>query len=1020
MNKLYQLIYYGLVLILALLPAFVEAQDLTISGKVTDGDTGTGLPGVNVIVKGSSMGTATDVDGKFSLTVSRGATLIVSYIGFATQEVAVSNESFFDIRLQSDITQLNEIVVVGYGTQQKREIVGSIAKVNGSDLTIAPTPSFESALQGRAAGVQVIQGSGLAGSGAVVRVRGIASVSAGGDPLYVVDGIPITQTQFLNGNSGAMNTNPLAAINPNDIESIEILKDASAAGIYGSRGANGVVIVTTKRGKSGKPSFSFSSRFGFSEPTAKAKMLNSEEYLQLYQEAYENDGGVGQAPLPGGILWTDAVNTDTDWWDLTTQTGIKQDYSISMSQGNRKFATYANLSYGNNESYLVGNAYKRLSGRVNFDYTFNEKLKASLSTSLSQGDNVRVNAAWSGGLGAAMSTALPIYPVYNADGTFRVIPGAPNPVRQTALTDWHTIDTRSITNLNFIVKPIERLTLNIGGSYDFLKNNDDKWEAAALVGQPDSVLGQAFANLRYVDNYNVTATAEYGFNVPVDHSLKLLLGTEYQQSITESSNNGIIGVSEPLYQDPTPLDSAEYFGSDERFRGEEVKFFSVFSRVNYTYKDRYIFQATLRTDGSSKFGPENQYGFFPTIALGWIASEEEFMKSFETISLLKFKISYGILGNSNFAQNEYIGTYRLAGPTIDGTPGYNSSNILYPTKRANPDLKWETSGNFDLGFELGLFNNRLTSEFAYYFRRNKDVLMQLTLPSQNGLDGQYFENVGEVVNAGLELSFTSRNLVGKFKWTTNFNIARNRNEVRSIGNFSDEAVSGGTNDTRIIIGQPIGTNYLVRYSHVDAETGKPVYLTKEGEETFTWDPIDRVAVGNVLPDFTGGITNTFEYKGFAFSFLFIFTKGGDIYDSSSKRQLGVVTDWNMRQDLFDRWRQPGDVTKYPRLTLDTQTYGSGTPWINTDLWIHDGSYIRLRTVSLEYRLPTEWVSKLRLKNASVGVAGSNLLTFTNYEGLDPEIARDFENATDRNMSPNITYLTPPQEKSITFSLNLGF
>lgn len=1004
-------------LVLSAFPSL--AQTRTVTGTI--GDASGPLPGVSITVKGTSTGTATDSDGKFSLVVVEGQTLIISYIGYLTQEVSVTSASNISITLEEDSKQLGEVVVVGYGTQLKREIVGSISKVTGEKLTVTPSPSFEAALQGTSAGVQVIQGSGLAGSGSIIRIRGVASVSAGADPLYVVDGIPITQDPFLNGANGAMNTNPLATINPSDIESVEILKDVSAAGIYGSRGANGVIIVTTKRGRTGKPAFNFTSRVGFSAPVAKPRMLNSKQYLQLYQEAYNNDGGVGLAPLPGGILWENAQNTNTDWWDLTTRTGVKQDYGLSMSQGSKKLATFVNLGYSDNQSYMVGNTYKRLSGRVNVDYNVLDNLKISASTSLSRGDNVRVNTAWAGGVGQAMSTALPIYPVTNADGSYYFNNSFSNPVRQQAYTDWHTIDTRSLNTLSVNYKPVKNLTVYVNGSLDLLKNYDDKWESSRLIGQPDSVVGQAYASARYVNNMVGSATAEYLVKTNSDHMLKVMAGAEYQQLYQRDAFKGIVGVNKPLFKNPTPIDSAIRSGDyTKRINvNGAVKFVSLFARLNYIYKDKYIAQATFRTDGSSKFGPENRYGFFPTAALGWVLSEEPFLKGNSFISFLKLKASYGKMGNSNIPVNSFAATYTENVPGSTGN-GYNGLPILYPTRLANPYLKWETSLTLDLGFEFNMLNDRITTEFAYYNKMSSDVLMYLAVPKQAGIATNYYANVGRVLNTGVEFSFLTRNLIGDFKWTTEFNIARNRNEVRSVGNFSDEAVSGGTNDTRVKVGEPIGTNYLVRFSRVDPATGRPIYFDRNGQETFTWDPQDRVVVGNILPDFTGGITNTFQYKGFTLSFLFVFTKGGDIYDSSSKRQLGVITDWNMREDLFDRWRQPGDIARYPRLTLNTQTYGSGTPWINTDMWRQDGSYMRLRTLSLGYSLPHSVIEKLKLKSAIINVAGSNLLTFTKYRGLDPEIGRDFESPTDRNMSPNITYLTPPQEKSIVFSLNLGF
>ncbi|MEQ9404824.1 MAG: TonB-dependent receptor [Cyclobacteriaceae bacterium] len=994
------------------------AQSRTISGKIVDATDGSALVGVNVFIKGTTTGTSTDLDGNFRISVSADDVLVFSYIGYNDLELVVNSRTVFDIQLESSAEELDEVVVVGYGTLQKREITGSITKLGGESLLNTQTPSFEAALQGRAAGVQVIQGSGLAGSGSVIRIRGIGSISAGGDPLYVVDGIPITQSQFTNAsrNGGAMNTNPLATLNPNDIASIEILKDAAAAGIYGSRGSNGVILITTKRGSTLGDNFNFSMKFGTSAPVAKAKMLNADQYLQLYQEAWENDGNVGRATLPGGMTWDEIErrNINTDWWDENVQDGFKQDYNFSWTKGTKKLKTYMGLSYSDNQSYLVGNSFERASARLNTDYEISSATKLSSSVSYTRGNNNRVNAAWSGGLGDAMSTALPIYPIYNDDGTFWNQTGAPNSIRQRELTDWNTVDTRIIGNLSLNHALDNGITLNVMGSYDYFESNDDKWEAGELVGRND-IVGQAFANITEVHNYNGVVTGEYTFNLN-GNDLKVLAGSEYQQSTRSAvTGKGITDVTEQLRFDPTPGENSESFGGTP-INDEVTKFISFFSRFNYNIANKYFFQATLRTDGSSKFGPDNRFGFFPTVGFSWFANEEDFMSNVDVISLLKFKINYGITGNSDFGTNEYIGTYLRQGPPDQN--GYAFNPILFPTKLANPDLKWETTSNFDVGFEAGFLDDKIILEFDYYRKVTKDVLAQIALPPQNGIDNSIFENVGEVSNTGIELSLSTINYSSEnFKWSTNFNISRYSNKIESIGNFSEEAVSGGTNDTRVIVGKPVGTNFLVRFSHVDPATGRPVYLDIDGNETFNWDPKDRIAVGKVLPDFTGGLTNTLTYKNWNFSFLLVFTKGGNIYDSSSKRQLGVVTTWNMREDLFDRWRQPGDVATYPRLTLDTETYGSGTPWINTDLWLHDASYIRLRNVSLSYQIP---LAEGFLKNASVTFSATNLLTFTNFVGLDPEIARDFEDATDRNMSSNITYLTPPQERSFNLGVNINF
>ncbi len=973
-----------------------------VTGKVLD-EQGEPLIGVNVMVKGTSVGTATDINGSYKLAAPANATtLIFSFISYKTKEIEIGSQTTINVSMELDMKTLDEVVVVGYGTQVKEEITGSVVSVSGADISSLPTQSFESALQGQAAGVQVITGSGVAGSGSVIRIRGIASVSAGSDPLYVIDGIPITNDPFLQGNGGAMNSNPLANINPNDIQSVEILKDASATAIYGSRGANGVILITTKRGKSGKPSFNFTSRIGISNPTAKANMMNTAEFLQVYKEAWENDGNVGvPSDLPGGLTWQEAQRNDTDWWDAVTRTGFKHQYDLSMSQGTEKLSTYVGVGYSKNESYLMGNSYERISGRVNVDYKLTDKLKVALSTSLSRSLNDRVDAGWSGGLGKAMSESLPYYPIYNEDGSYFVPNGNQidnNPVMKMNLLDWNVTELRTINNLSLTYSPIKDLNLKIGGGYDYYDIKNDKFMPVEL--RPND--GNTLMERRpvQVSNYNVSFTADYTKKIGDDHTLKFLAGTEYQQSKTDrqevDETDGVVT------RDVVPA-------------GDEWKFFSLFGRINYTFQGKYLFEAVGRSDGSSRFGPNNRFGFFPAVSAGWIISNEDFLKDNDLLTFLKVKASYGISGNANFPNNQWRGAYL----PDDGNITYNGQGIIYPDIQANPDLQWEEAKNFNATIEAGFLNDRITTEVSFYNRDTEKVLMQLATQRSSGFSNTW-ANVGSILNQGLEWSLTTYNLVGDFKWNTILNINYNYNEVTSIGNFSPDAVGGGTNDTRIVVGSPVGTNFLVRFAGIDPETGAPVYLDKDGNTTYQWTPDDRVAVGDVLPDFMGGITNKFEYKGFDLNVLVSFVKGGDIFDSSSKRQLGVVTNWNMRTDLFDRWQQPGDNATYPRLTRQTQAYGSGTPWINTDLWLHDGSFIRLRNVSLGYKIPLALVEKFKLKSARVAVSATNLLTFTEFIGLDPEIARDFENSTDRNMSPNITYLTPPQEKTFNFSLNVSF
>ncbi|MEO1653702.1 MAG: SusC/RagA family TonB-linked outer membrane protein, partial [Bacteroidota bacterium] len=519
----------------------VMAQQMTVSGTVKDAN-GEGVPGVSVYEKGTTNGTITDFNGKYSLKANRGATIIFQSMGYATQELVLGAQSTLDIIMKDDTETLDEVIVVGYGVQQKREVTGSIAKVEGAKILQTQTPSFEAALQGQAAGVQVIQGSGLAGSGSVIRIRGTNSISSGGDPLYVVDGIPITADPFLaenNFSNGAFNNNPLSALNPNDIESVEILKDAAATGIYGSRGANGVILITTKRGsnRNSKPKFNFNVSLGTSDPVNDPNLLSGPEWLAVRQEAWELDGNTGAVWLPGysqasdpadvrRAAFEEASGVDTDWWDLLTQTGIRQQYDFSVNYGREKFKAYFGVSYADNETFLVGNSFKRLSFRGNFDVKITPKLDAQISASYSRAVNERVRVSYTGGLGDAMSVALPIYPVFNEDGTFfrgntEVVA---NPLFTAANFQGFTVDKRTITTARLNYRPVKGLTISAFGGIDYLDQANDQFETGELRGlTPED--GRSERDVRWVTNFNFGATAEYQIPLNQNHNLKVLVGT---------------------------------------------------------------------------------------------------------------------------------------------------------------------------------------------------------------------------------------------------------------------------------------------------------------------------------------------------------------------------------------------------------------------------------------------------------------------------------------------------------------
>jgi len=1020
MNLKRLLVALVLLLIAFCMPAL--AQDRLVAGKVTDAKTGLELASVTILVKGSKSIAQTEQDGTFKIKASANSVLVFTSIGYAKQEVAVGAGDV-NIKLVQTDAALNEVVVVGYGTQRKKDVTGAISKVSSEKINSIAAPSFEAALQGKAPGVQVIQGSGLAGSGSVVRIRGVASISAGGDPLYVIDGFPITVDNFTRNNNGAMNQNPLAALNPNDIESVEVLKDAAATGIYGSRGSNGVILITTKKGKNGKIQVNYSNKVGFQNYANKPDFLNNMEWLQLNQEAWENDGNTGKAPLPNSLTYAQAEANNTDWWGLLTRTGIINEHNLSLTFGNKWIKNYVGATYSNNESYLKNNAFVRYGLTHSAEITAIKKLKINLKNSFYIGDNRRVPAAWAGGLGDAMSNATPMIPVYNIDGSF--FTGGANPVRRLNETKWRNTDYRYIAGLNFDYEIIKNLNIRMSGNYESYRGVDDQWESAQWVGYsfPN---GKAMRSKYGGENWVANFTVNYNLNINSKHRFNFLAGIEAQERVDKDF--GYIArdnVANPFWKE-TDLYNKLYDSTKAATeaagnlfvveRGAET-FRSVFGRVNYVFNNAYAFQISARVDGSSRFGSNNKYGFFPTASFGWTLSEENFIKDLKWINFLKFRVSYGITGNSNITSSLYAPTY-VPGALYSGVASQFQRNV------GDPSLRWENTTNGDLALEFSLFKSRVTGEVAYFDKVSRDILLDAGLSPSTGFTRQ-MRNIdnSKVTNRGIEFNVNVK-LIDKedLKLSIGGNAMSISNRLVSLGELSADAAGGGTNDTRVAVGYPIGTNYLVRFHGVDPNDGLPIWLDKNGKTTKTFSLNNRVPVGSVNPDAIGGVNHNLVYKNFEFSSLWTYTIGGNIYDASGKRQAGIVTDWNMRRDILDRWQKPGDVAKYPRLTRVPSTYdGLSSEWqYNSTLFLYDASFVRLRELTVAYRITGSLAKKLGIRNARIFATGMNLLTFSKYPGGDPEIARDFENPTDRNLSPNITYLTPPQPKSFIFGVNVNF
>jgi TonB-linked SusC/RagA family outer membrane protein len=1030
-SKLHHLLILFLCFLSLCLFRSASAQSRVVTGKVTNEK---GEPVVGASVGSGNPAnakyTTTNAKGEFSLQGAATDSLTISSVGYEIKRVLVGLQPSFNITLNSKTESLNEVIVVGYGVQNRRDVTGSISKIDNKVFAAVPVSSFDAALQGRAAGVQVTQSTGMAGAGTQIRIRGTGSITAGGEPLYVIDGIPIA------ANSGqtiaAANSNPLSSINPADIESLEILKDASSAAIYGSRGANGVILITTKRGKKGKPQVSFSSRVSASHITRKPELLSTEEFITLYKEAVANDfkfnptGAPATKALPGGYTEADALKNNTDWQDATTHTGFSTFNDLSVSMGSQKLRAYLGLSNARESSFLINDIFRRSSARLNVDYTPFSFLKISGNFSYTATDQNHVPVGYDGGYGRAISTALPYFPIYQAD-TFYRTPIGSNSLAEVYNRTRRSKNGRTFAGLNVDATILKGLVAHVEGTFDYSDNNLYQLTTRVLSNTPPSNVNSTF-----IANINSKAFLNYDLQVKGVHRFKFLLGGEILKNIVNSKGESVTflpGSEDWLFNHPvlppdsipSPTNPAVNIANPSHTRStgtvNEYSFLSYYGRINYTYKDRYLFTGIFRRDGSSRFGTNNKFGTFPAVSAGWIITGEKFMQSVKALSYLKLKAGYGITGNAEIGNYAQWGTTNTAtSQQYVGQAFYNISGL------ANPDLKWETTKNYDIGLEYGFFNNRITGEINYYIKDASDLFLNVRTTTSAGY-GSVLGNYGKVRNKGLEFSISSRNIVKKdFTWTTDFNIARNTNRVVDIGTTSPDAL-GGNGDTRVIIGYPIGSNYLVKTLYIDPADGAPVFemldpVTKGvvGTTKEYNAQRDRQILGSPYPDFFGGIDNRFTFKNFEFGFTGTYQIGGNIYDDAEKFQLNNIGEWNVKQEVLNRWQKPGDVTNIPRLTLGLTSLQRTR---NTTEYLHSASYFRMKVISFGYRLPQPLLKKLHIANARIALSASNIFTISEYKG-DPEVFRDATSSQQRNISPNVSYLTPPQSRNYTLSLNLNF
>jgi TonB-linked SusC/RagA family outer membrane protein len=950
------------------------AQNITVKGEVKD-QQGLPLPGVSVKVKGTNQGAMTNSNGAYTLSAPADATLTFSFIGFKTIEQAIGGKTSLNVTLSDDNNQLNEVVVVGYGTQTKKDLTTSVVSISAKDLANQPVTNPVQAIQGKAAGVQVNSQSGKPGSGVSITIRGNTSINASNSPLYVIDGVTSRDASF---------------INPADIESMTILKDASGAAIYGSSGANGVVLITTKKGTE-KLSVAFNAFTGFSNLWQSQDVLNKDQYIDLMRSMGYGVEGLG--------------NQNTDWQKETFGTGVQNNYQLSLSGALIKGGQYSfSTGYQQDKGVVSPAKLDKYTFHFNGTQNLTSWLKlfgsAALTSNKSRDVTDNANVARGGTILSALTTP-PTIGIFAADGSYSFNPykgGSENPVANAYAALNNTRETRLLASFAAEVK----FTKDLSFKSSISANNRDAYYSYFL--DPFST------------TYGRDQRGLYNNNKTADH---VWLNENILSYVKNVGKNAFTATAGMTLQESdwqfSPYSESDFLGPNKELlpRGESVppqinsgsqwSKRSYLARITYAYDGKYLFSSNFRADGSSRFGPDNRYGYFPSASVGWRISGENFLKDSESINDLKLRASWGKVGN-----DEGIGDYsylELYQPTPEGA--YNLSQLR------NDQLKWETTTQTNIGLDLTMFNSRLTFTADAYLKKTDGLLIYQPLPSSVGFD-RIVSNVGAMENKGFEFVLSTKNVTGnKFTWSTDLNFSINKNNVTDLGNKVDAINFGGIYERdaaiRVVTGRPLGSFYGYVSEGVNPATGDIVYSDLNGDKKINSD--DRTFIGNAQPDFTYGLNNNLTYGNFGLTFLFQGVQGNDMFNASRMELEGMNDSKNQLATVLDRWTTPGQVTSMPRAIKDNN---SNT--LTSSRFVEDGSYLRLKTATLSYNFGKMSLGKIKMSKLMIFASGYNLLTFTNYSGLDPEVNQYSANGP----SMGVDYGTYPQSRTFLFGVNVGF
>lgn len=993
----YRLLDNKLVVILAKTEADTYKADV-ITGTVVS-ENQQPLAGVTVTVKGTNNRVSSDAKGVFRINAPADGVLVFSYVGYEDKEVAVANQTNIVVQLALSNKQLEQVVVVGYGSQRKKDLTGSVSVVTAADMANRPLVNAGEALQGKAAGVQVVSNSGKPGAGLTIRVRGSSSISAGNDPLYVVDGIPMTD---------------ISAYTTNDIESISILKDAASASIYGTRAANGVVVITTKKGVAGKSRIDFSAYYGTSSTTKKLDVLNAKQYQDYANKV------LGPNSITDSMVNANNIN----WPDEVFRKGNQQNYQLSFSGGSEKTQHFISLGYNDQVGTIKPAKFNRLTGRINLTTKAADWLTLSTATIITRSNSNDVTDNTGVARGGVVLSALatpPTVPKYNPDGTIGLNPfsGWQNPLGAIDGQYTKSVTDRMVSNLSADVKLAKGLLFRSSWGIDYTNYGKNFFLDPYLTTYGQSTQGQLnqtkYTEFVWLGEQTLSYTKAVG-----QHHFMAMGGYTVQESKYNQT-----------YISGSKLDTAYRHKSwDEMYMRTQTKqpgtktidewgLVSWLGRITYDYAGKYLLQANLRSDNSSKFAPGNRNATFPSVSAGWRISQEDFMKNVTVVSDLKLRAGWGQNGNQ-----EGVGSYEyLSLMNINPVDGSTS-----PATIASKDLRWETTTQTNIGLDATFLGGRLIFTGDFYIKKTKDVLVRVPLSSQ--IVESVLLNMGDMENKGAEFLISSKNIVKKdFTWSTDFNISFNKNKVTSIGNnITFMNIYGNIyergNAIALVQGYGLGEFYGYVAAGVDPQTGDQLYLSSEGKPT-NYSGIkasDRRLIGSAQPDFIYGMTNNVTWKNFDLTVFFQGSQGNRIFNGVRVETEGMKDSRNQSTAVLSRWQNPGDVTDMPGIKANSNDNSQ----ISTR-FLENGSYLRFKTITLAYRIDPKVLSHIGLSAASVYVSGQNLITITKYKGFDPEVstygtavtstgAPDIDN---RNVSIGVDYGAYPQPKMILFGLNLS-